>query len=171
MGLFGYSFIDLTDAQKHARRDSLDLHAATAQVSIGITLALIQIYFLGAWVSGRFGKSDEEGRPSSPYAKHEEEVSQGYLNARLKVGWRRCIWWMGEEVGTGLGRKGEWVLGGVWLSWLLVLCVSGTGEGEFYVSFLLLFTWWSWMPFFLPSLKVHLQCRSFVLAIHPFRGS
>jgi hypothetical protein len=131
MGLFGYSFIDLSDDQKHARRDSLDFYAAGAQVSIGIVLALIQIYYLCIWVSSRFGKGDVEGRPSSPYAKHEEEIKRGFMKARAKNVWRRLLWWMGDEVGGGMGRKGEWALGAIWLGWLLCLCIIGTGEGKF----------------------------------------
>jgi hypothetical protein len=136
MGLFGYAFTDLTTDQKHARRESLDLHAAGAQVSIGVILVLVQIYYLASWISGRFGKGDEEGRPSSPYAKHEDEVSKGFLKARLLVRWRRLLWWMGDDVGFGLGRKGEWVLGAGWLGWLIVLCISGTGDGECFIPFM-----------------------------------
>jgi hypothetical protein len=132
MGLFGYSFIDLSEAQKHARRELLDLNAAAAQVSIGIVLALIQICYLAIWVNSRFGKGDEEGRPSSPYAKHEEEVKRGFMKARVKNAWKTLLWWMGDEVGGGMGRKGDWVLGGLWLGWLLCLCIIGTGEGEFF---------------------------------------
>jgi hypothetical protein len=132
MGLFGYAFIDLNEGQKESRRDSLDLHASIAQVSIGVVLAIIQLYYLGVWFYGKFAKGDEE-RPSSPYAKHEEEIRKGAWITNARTTGRKLCWWFGEELnifGQKLGRKGEVLLGIGWIGWLLVLCVQGTGNGK-----------------------------------------
>jgi hypothetical protein len=136
MGLFGYSFIDLSKSQKHARREALDLHALIAQVSVGIVLALIQLYFLLVWISGRFGDSNEEERPSSPYAKHEDSVRRGKALGKAREIRRRVVWWCGDDLGLGLGvKRGEVLIGAIWAIWLGFLCVQGTGEGERSISF------------------------------------
>jgi hypothetical protein len=135
MGLFGYAFTDLTEAQKHKRRDLLDLHATIAQASIGVVLALIQAVILVSWLSQRLGKGDEESRPSSPYAKHELETQRHSVKSTVRKGWRRLRWWMGEPLMEGWGTKGEWVIGSTWIFWLLILCVKETGDGEWFQSF------------------------------------
>ncbi|KAF2428793.1 hypothetical protein EJ08DRAFT_615065 [Tothia fuscella] len=133
MGLFGYAFVDLTHAQKEARRDSLDLHAAIAQGSIGLVLVFIQLYFLGRWLSERWSNGDEE-RPSSPYAKHEEAIRKGALVAKIKWNWARLAWWCGEEIGWGIGKRGEIIFGGVWFLWLIFLCIQGTGDDYMHLT-------------------------------------
>lgn len=45
-------------------------------------------------------------------------------------GWGRVRWALDEEVIEGWGRKGVWLVAGVWGSWLVLLAVRDTGDGE-----------------------------------------
>lgn len=129
MGLFGYSFAGLTPAQVQTRREALDFHALAAQVSILAIVAAIQIYHGASWVSRRFGEGDEESRPSSPYLKAELENEKLGVKSKARILSAKIRWWMGDDIGGGWGTKGEWVLGGIWLGWLLILCFRDTGNG------------------------------------------
>jgi hypothetical protein len=54
----------------------------------------------------------------------------------LGARWRALLWWLGDDIvfrGVSWGKRDEWLLGLVWTSWLLVLCVLGTGEGQSYI--------------------------------------
>jgi len=144
MGLFGYQLLkQLTPEQLQARRAALDLNATIAQASIGVVLALIQVYYLVSWVSSKIGKSDGEWKPSSPYVKHEFQREKKSVSGGLRSFGRRVKWYMDEPVVEGWGSTGAWFAGSIWMAWLLALCVRNTGDGEseffFFCSSCLLF--------------------------------
>jgi hypothetical protein len=130
MGLLGYSFVNLTAEQVHARRRFLDQYALIAQLSVFAVLASIQLYRLLSWLTRRCGESDEEQTPSSPYLKAEIENDKTSWKSRARLYSAKVRWWIGDEVVEGWGRKGEWVFGTLWMLWLLTLCIKDTGEGR-----------------------------------------
>jgi hypothetical protein len=129
MGLFGYSFVNLTKEQVDARRLALDHYALVAQLSFIAILAGIQIYYLSSWLTGRCGEGDEERTPSSPYLKAEIESEKISWKRKARKSSTKLRWWMGDELAKGWGRRGEWTCGAFWMAWLLVLCIKDTGEG------------------------------------------
>lgn len=132
MGLFGYQLLkQLNPEQQQARRDALDLNATIAQASIGVVLAIIQLYFLISWVSSKVGKKDTKWEPSSPYVKHEFQREKKSFGGGLRSFGRRVKWYMDEPVLEGWGSTGAWFAGSIWTAWLLALCVRNTGDGEF----------------------------------------
>ena len=46
-------------------------------------------------------------------------------------GWARLRWALDEELVEGWGTRGQWLAAGVWASWLVLLAVKDTGDGEF----------------------------------------
>jgi hypothetical protein len=132
MGLFGYQLLkQLNPEEQQARRAALDLNATIAQASIGVVLALIQVYFVISWVSSKVGKSREDWTPSSPYVKHEYQREKKSVGGGLRSFGRRVKWYMDEPVVEGWGSTGAWFAGSIWMAWLLALCVRNTGDGKF----------------------------------------
>ena len=39
------------------------------------------------------------------------------------------MWWLGDELYVGWGRKGHWIVGASWATWLMFLSVHKTGDG------------------------------------------
>ncbi|PNS20148.1 Ferric reductase transmembrane component 5 [Sphaceloma murrayae] len=64
-----WHFVDLTDAEKHQRRQTLDHYALLAQASLLIPLLLLTIPNLASRLRTRT-RSRSDTRPSSPYLKH-----------------------------------------------------------------------------------------------------
>lgn len=130
-----YEFITLTDEEKHARRESLHFHAAVAHYSFVAPIAALVLFRLVQLAIGRFsGGRDNDGAgayqrvPGSPIVK----ARNGDLSGGLAVSWRKLTWWMSDDVlifGQVWGQRDEWVLGSIWMLWLLTLCVVGTGKG------------------------------------------
>lgn len=137
-----YEFVSLTPEEKHARRSVLDLYARIAHLSAlapGIIIAL----FLLARQAIRYIKSKVGGEnstnssshgtyaeiPRSPLAKAHRLSARGSMEAR----WTSFKWWMSDDVhflGTSWGQRGEWILGGAWTAYLLILCFLQTGKGS-----------------------------------------
>ncbi|KAF2403686.1 hypothetical protein EJ06DRAFT_519420 [Trichodelitschia bisporula] len=82
---FGFHFIFPDAAGLAARRSALDFHATVAQLSAVVVVALLQGFFLVRWFRSRWGRGDEESRPSSPYLKHEGEEEGNW--ARKAKAW------------------------------------------------------------------------------------
>jgi ferredoxin-NADP reductase len=129
MGLFGYSFVNLTKEQVHARRTVLDHYALVAQLSVFVVLLGLQLYHLSSWLSRRCGQSDEEQTPSSPYLKAEIENEKASWMRWTKQRLTNIAWWMQHDLAYGWGTRSEWLCGALWLSWLLTLCINATGNG------------------------------------------
>ncbi len=129
-----YHLVDLTEAQKHERRLLLDRYGVYAQLSALVPILFYQLYRLAVWVSlaRRRSKVKYSSVPSSPDLKHGRGSREGVLVRK----WRTAKWWLEGEVGEGWGVRGLWVAGGLWGSWLGILCVMETGDGMY--SFLVL---------------------------------
>ncbi len=75
----------------------------------------------------RRARVDYDAVPSSPRLKHASLAKSSALATR----WRKTVWWMESEVAEGWGLRIHWIMGGLWMSWLLFLCVHQTGGGMF----------------------------------------
>lgn len=51
-------------------------------------------------------------------------------NGETFWGWARLRWALDEELVEGWGTRGQWLTAGVWASWLVLLAVKDTGDGE-----------------------------------------
>ena len=127
-----YHFLDLTEAEKLARRQALDRYASYAQLSVLVPLGALFVYRI---VQSGLSRQHSAGKsydviPNSPDLKAQRQASTNSWTALL----RRARWWLGEEVvlsGTVLGHRDQWVGGSLWALWLLLLCVLETNQGEF----------------------------------------
>lgn len=126
-----YKFITLSDEEKHLRRLSLESHARIAHWSAFAPALLYLVLRLVGRVrrmrarrrGGRYA-----GVPGSPAVKARRLSPLG----ELERNWDSIAWWLGGDVeafGARWGQRDEWLLGGAWMAWLLVLCVQGTGQG------------------------------------------
>ncbi len=64
--------------------------------------------------------------------EHQSPVVAGFkqTNGVGGGGWARLRWALDEELVEGWGTIGQWLAAGVWASWLVVLAVKDTGDGE-----------------------------------------
>lgn len=134
--LWSYEFLDLTKAEKGLRRQSIDRYAAIAHWSAFAPIPIYLIFRLVQKVvrkrlrrssSGNGG--DYQQVPGSPLAKAKQMTASGELGTK----WRQFKWWMGGDVyflGEHRGQRDLWILGTLYLAWLLALCIIGTGKGE-----------------------------------------
>lgn len=135
-----YEFLtSLTDEEKLLRRQSLDLYACIAHYSaLGIVLLFLIYRLLNKAVSraGLFNGSgaDDHGQyaavPASPVVKATRLAAARSVSSQ----WDKFVWWIGDDVyfaGANWGQRDEWALGAIWASWMMALCVMGTGKGKF----------------------------------------
>ncbi|KAI8960352.1 hypothetical protein F5Y11DRAFT_358536 [Daldinia sp. FL1419] len=131
-----YQIFALEDAQKHARRQSLDRHAAYAQLSALIPIGLVLLYRLGVFMLRRVSPYQPvaySAVPSSPGLKHERQSAVGSWRGAV----RRVRWWLGDEVvvlGVNLGQRDQIVFGSLWAGWLVFLCFEGTGNDYLHLT-------------------------------------
>ncbi|EAA30686.1 hypothetical protein GE21DRAFT_10435 [Neurospora crassa] len=121
-----YQFLDLSQAEKQARRQSLDRYALYAQLSALIPIGLVWLYqTLNKSSSSR--KRDYTAVPSS----------DSFNTRKQSNWWSKLRWWLGEDVVAFeevLGQREQWIGGFVWAMWLLVLCVAGTGRDYMHLT-------------------------------------
>ncbi|OTB18071.1 hypothetical protein K445DRAFT_20537 [Daldinia sp. EC12] len=131
-----YEIFALDDAQKHARRQSLDRHAAYAQLSALIPIGLALLYRLGVLMFRRVSPYQPvaySAVPSSPGLKHERQSAAGSWTIRA----RRFAWWLGDDVvvlGFNLGQRDQIIFGSLWPIWLVFLCFIGTGNDYLHLT-------------------------------------
>ncbi|KAK3723524.1 hypothetical protein LTR37_001776 [Vermiconidia calcicola] len=131
-----YHFIDLTDVQKHERRELLDRYAWIAQVSASFPLLVIQCYFLASCIRRRWANHADSTAPSSPSLKEKRPGScttPRAFNARAK----RLVWWLGGEAemfGSSLGSRGQVLSALAWMAWMFILCFADTGEDYLHLT-------------------------------------
>ncbi|KAI1385393.1 metalloreductase Fre8 [Hypoxylon trugodes] len=130
-----YQFIALDSDQKQARRQSLDLYAAYAQLSALIPIVVVLLFRFGSWLTKKF--SSQRGAysavPDSPALKQRRRTLVGHF-ASIK---RRVVWWLGDEVvflGMNWGQRAQIVVGIVWAVWLVFLSVIGTGNDYLHLT-------------------------------------
>lgn len=127
----GYRFIDLTEAEKVARRETLGKYGLIAQLSALVPVVLLLLFRLGKWAteSGNSRNGEYNSIPSSPVLKRKRSDGLGHRDILI----RKAKWWLGEDVvgfGLHMGQRDQWLVGTVWLSWLILLGFLETGEGE-----------------------------------------
>lgn len=128
---WSYSFIEISDAEKHARRLSLDSYGLYAQLSTLVPVAVALIVRLAVWLSTREAPRSiaYDVVPTSPGAKYIRESTASGSMARV---WRRIAWYLEDDVyfaGVSWGRRDQLIFGGLWALWLVFLCFIGTGHG------------------------------------------
>lgn len=125
-----YRFVDLTDEQRHERRELLDYYGLLAQVSVLVPLLVIQVFFLASWLKRKIApQCGFDQAPSSPYAKRSHAEQRFQVSKR----WRIFLWWCGDSVhvaGVHVGTKGELLGAASWTAWLLLLSFLQTGDGK-----------------------------------------
>ncbi|KAK0649436.1 ferric reductase like transmembrane component-domain-containing protein [Cercophora newfieldiana] len=120
-----YHFVDLNSAEKALRREALDKYAFYAQLSAVLPLGVVLLYRVAAWAA-KPRQDSYSTIPNSPVLKSQRLASSG-LSSRI----RRVKWWLGEDFSSTnsiLGQRDEWVIGFIWMAWLLLLSVVGTGQ-------------------------------------------
>lgn len=131
-----YEFANLTSEEKHARREVLDKYGLFAHYSALAPVLVFGLIHLARlayrYATGTLRGADGQGTyaeiPNSPLVKAQQSTAV----ARLRAGWSRLRWWMGDEIyfaGTSWGRKDEWTIALGWTAWLLALCTLETGRG------------------------------------------
>lgn len=126
-----WRFVDLNDAQKLARRQTLDRYAGYAQISAFGPIVLVFVYRLAFWAVKTFDSKRPvyTAVPESPARKIRRQSGLGAWEDR----YRKLQWWLGGDVvllGQSWGRRDEWVFGLAWGWWMVVLSVLQTGDGE-----------------------------------------
>ncbi|KAI0121930.1 ferric reductase like transmembrane component-domain-containing protein [Daldinia grandis] len=133
---WSYQIFALDDAQKHARRQSLDRHAAYAQLSALIPIGLVLLYRLVVFILRRASPYQPvaySAVPSSPGLKHDRQSPAGFWSTTA----RRIAWWLGDDVvilGLNLGQRDQMVFGSLWSMWLVFLCFDGTGNDYLHLT-------------------------------------
>ncbi|KAI2463539.1 metalloreductase Fre8 [Annulohypoxylon bovei var. microspora] len=130
-----YQFIDLDAAQKQARRQSLDRHAACAQLSALVPIAVVLLFRLGSWLMKRASpqRGVYEAVPASPALKQRRRSVPGVWVGSL----RRIVWWLGDDVtflGMSWGQRDQIFVGVGWTIWLVFLCMIGTGNDYLHLT-------------------------------------
>ncbi|KAK8058233.1 ferric reductase like transmembrane component [Apiospora phragmitis] len=127
---WSYSFAEISDAEKHARRLSLDSYGLYAQLSTLLPVAIALIVRLTVWFSRRESAQSVayDAVPTSPGAKFIRESTTTGSAARV---FRRISWYLGGDIyvaGTNWGRRDQLIFGSLWTIWLVFLCFVGTGN-------------------------------------------
>ncbi|KXX77293.1 Ferric/cupric reductase transmembrane component 2 [Madurella mycetomatis] len=133
--IWNYHFIELSKAEKHYRRQTLNKYALYAQLSALVPVVVILLYRLAKWAAStrESRNGDYAAVPSSPVRKVRRHGSLGTWSSRS----RRARWWLGEDVvvaGMVFGQRDQWAVGILWAAWLLVLSVLETGEDYLHLT-------------------------------------
>ena len=121
----------LTDDEIAHRRELLGWYPLVAQASVLLVLAAIQLVFVGSQWAKKWTDGDQEHPPSSPFLKYQRSTTKSSRIGKARESARLWSWWLGERVellGTDLGSTGQWVFGGLWMAWMLVLSFRETGD-------------------------------------------
>ena len=128
---FRYTFLlTLDESQRQQRRQLLAYYATVAQISFLAILIAIRIYFVLSWLENKWLSGGKDARPSSPYVKHNRLAVSTSWSVRVRRYWQRWQWWLGEPILVGWGTMGEWLVGGIWMAWLLLLSYLHTAPGN-----------------------------------------
>ncbi|KAK3376717.1 ferric reductase like transmembrane component [Lasiosphaeria ovina] len=125
-----YRFLDLTETEKHLRRLALDQYASYAQLSSLLPLCLAILYrIIQQWDT----KEGTSRQGVSPLLRAQSQKADGVRASQV----RKVQWWLGEEVlifGSSWGQRDQWLVGLLWGSWLLLLCVLDTGHDYLHLT-------------------------------------
>lgn len=126
-----WQFVNTDEAERLARRQTLDRYAGYAQISAFGPIFLVLVYRLAFWAIKTFESKRPvyAAVPESPARKIRRQSGLGAWEARYRL----LQWWLGGDVvlfGQSWGRRDEWVFGLAWGWWMSVLSVLETGNGE-----------------------------------------
>lgn len=126
-----YRFLNIDEAEKHARRLTLDRYASYALLSTLVPVALVLLYRVGRWTlkSAASRRGSYNAIPNSPALKFERQSDTGVWKTQIN----KLRWWLSGDVrlfGQLYGQRDQWAFGCLWTLWLLLLCVAETGQGE-----------------------------------------
>lgn len=133
MGLFTYHFVSPNQEQLQRRRELLDGYGQFAQLSalvplFAIFLLRVFLFLEEKYTFAELGKSRKE-HASPVVSRFAETVAATHKRGWSEVVWARVQWWLDDEVVSGWGTWREWVVGGSWAVWLMVLAMRDTGDG------------------------------------------
>lgn len=130
-----YQFIHADDALREKRRALLDRYGVYAQVLPWIIMFIILAARLMRHASKRWANAPAYATatyspiPSPTTARTRKIAATSWTSKRQ----RQVLWWMKDPVelaGLRLGQRGGLILGSLWATWLLFLCVNGTSNGR-----------------------------------------
>jgi ferredoxin-NADP reductase len=128
-----YEFIDLSSAEKHERRLSLNSHGLYAHLSSLLPVAVFLVVRLVYWALSKGApKQRYDAVPGSPAAKSLR--SAGVSSSSRWASW---AWWLGGDVhfaGQNWGRRDQLLFGTAWTMHLLFLCFNGTGKDYMHLT-------------------------------------
>lgn len=113
------------------RRQILNRYAGFAQLSAFLPVLLFLAWRLARWAfrAVEAKKGAYNAIPESPLRKVKRQGPLGAWESR----YRHLQWWLGDDVvflGRTWGQRDEWVFGLGWGFWMVILTVTGTGDGE-----------------------------------------
>ncbi|KAL9610686.1 MAG: hypothetical protein Q9167_004634 [Letrouitia subvulpina] len=133
MGLFTYHFVSLDQEQLLRRRELLDGYGQFAQLSALVPLFTIILLRFFIFLEEKYSFSDlrksRKEHASPVVTRFAETAAAARKQGWSEVVWGRVQWWLDDEVVSGWGTWREWVVGGSWAVWLMVLAMRDTGDG------------------------------------------
>lgn len=127
-----YQFVTPSEAEKHKRRILNDQYSLYAHLSVLLPLAGLLLIRVVRWM---LKKATDKGatydtKATSFAAAYYETIIADSPSAK----WRQFVWWLNDNVGLAgrtLGRRDQLIFGGIWMVWLLFLCINDTGNGTY----------------------------------------
>ena len=129
---FPYHFVNLNDEQNLRRRQLLDGYGQFAQLSF-LLLPLIYQLCLGMCllISRIWSASPQAGKEhQSPVVSSFQHPTRGYVRNLLA----RVRWFLDGELLEGWNTRQEWLIAGLWTTWLLVLVFRNTGDDYLHLT-------------------------------------
>lgn len=129
---FPYHFVNLNDEQNLHRRQLLDGYGQFAQFSI-LLLPLIYQLCLGVrlLVLRVWSASPQAVKAhQSPVISSFKQPTRSYVTILLA----RVRWCLDGEVLEGWNTRQEWLIAGLWTTWLLVLVFKNTGDDYLHLT-------------------------------------
>ncbi|KAH7407975.1 metalloreductase Fre8 [Cadophora sp. MPI-SDFR-AT-0126] len=129
-----YQFLELSKAQKAERQSTLDRYALYAQISGLLPILSMLLLRLTRNIFQKVTWKDltYDTLPKSPDRRYQKKFSP-LLSSRL----REFIWWSRSEP-SFIGKTGaSWdqlIVGAIWLTWLLFLCINETKNDYAHIS-------------------------------------
>jgi hypothetical protein len=136
---------NVSEEQRQLQRQICSQYAAIGHwTSIAPVLAVLLLIFLQHIYRLRQGarvvQISNKGTKSSALSVEPPHNNRNrVIRSAVGTWWQKLCWWMGDEIylfGKSFGKRDEWVLGVIWFSWLMLLCVVGKSDGRF-----ILFNW------------------------------
>jgi hypothetical protein len=131
---------NVSKEQRQLQRQVWSQYAAIGHwTSIAPVLAVLLLIFLQHIYRLRQGAhavqvSNKDTKSSALSVGTPHNNRKRVTRSAVATWWQRLCWWMGDEIclfGKNLGKRDEWILGVIWFSWLMLLCVVGKSDGAF----------------------------------------